>query len=300
MRPVIHTNHWAAISTYDGYNDVQVNLGHPSENNVIAHNTLANKGIALGAWAPPTWTSNAGSKVCCNTVTQVGVTYAHGPVIIGCNTGSFWQSNTDKVLRIKGVAYTGDTALWSAGVISVKLSAKVSYDGTADGSGVEVSFTVDGDTYYATSVAGGSASTTADLPPGIYEVTTTVAICDDCQFTDTDPLTIGRIASIDIKPGSHPNSINLKSKGVVPVAVLGTSDFDVATVDPSSVIFAGASAVKWALEDVNGDGKLDLVLHFNTQQLAGLEKTSTTATLTGSTYNGIPIQGTDTVNIVPK
>jgi len=295
------TDHWAAISTYDGYNDAQIGLGHPSENNVIVHNTLANKGIALGAWAPPTWTSNAGSKVCCNTVTQVGVSYAHGPVVIACNGPGFWQYMTDEVLRVTGVTYTGYTGDPDVSYTgSVTLSAQLSYDGSSDGSGVEVSFTVDGDTYSATSVAGGSASTTVDLPPGTYTVTTTVAVCDDCQFTDTDPLTIGRTVSIDIKPGSYPNSINLKSKGVVPVAVLGTSDFDVATVDPSSVVFAGASAVKWALEDVNGDGKLDLVLHFNTQQLASLEKTSMTATLTGFTYNGIPIQGTDTVNIVPK
>lgn len=32
--------------------------------------------------------------------------------------------------------------------------------------------------------------------------------------------------TVDIKPGSTPNSINLKSRGVVPVAVLTTGDFD--------------------------------------------------------------------------
>ena len=58
---------------------------------------------------------------------------------------------------------------------------------------------------------------------------------------------------IDIKPGSDPNSINLKSKGVVPVAVLTTPDFDAATVDPATVEFAGASPVRWTMEDVDGD-----------------------------------------------
>ena len=47
----LDTDHWAAISTYDGYDDAGISLGSLSEGNVIAHNVLENKGIALGAWA---------------------------------------------------------------------------------------------------------------------------------------------------------------------------------------------------------------------------------------------------------
>jgi len=104
---------------------------------------------------------------------------------------------------------------------------------------------------------------------------------------------------IDVKPGSDPNSINLKSKGVVPVAVLTTEEFDARSVDPVNVVFAGASPVHWALEDVDGDGDVDLVLHFKTQNL-GLDADSTEATLTGSTGDGQDIQGTDGVRIVPR
>jgi len=104
---------------------------------------------------------------------------------------------------------------------------------------------------------------------------------------------------IDIKPGSDPNSINLGSKGVVPVAVLTTDDFDAGSVDPTTVKFAGALPLRWAMEDVDGDGDMDLLFHFKTQEL-GLNGDSTEATLTGTTTDGTPIQGTDTVNIVPK
>ena len=104
---------------------------------------------------------------------------------------------------------------------------------------------------------------------------------------------------IDIKPGSDPNSINLGSKGVVPVAVLTTDDFDSSNIDPTTVIFAGASPVRWTIEDVDGDGDMDLLFHFKTQEL-NLTESSTEATLTGETYGGNPIEGTDTVNIVPK
>jgi len=104
---------------------------------------------------------------------------------------------------------------------------------------------------------------------------------------------------IDIKPGSDPNSINPNSKGVVPVAVLTTGDFDATTVDPDTVVFAGASPLRWAMEDVDRDGDIDLLFHFKTQEL-GLDEGSTEATLTGATHGGTSIQGTDTVNIVPK
>ena len=179
----LNTDHWAAISTYDGYDDAGINLGNLSENNLIAFNTLANKGIAVGAWAPPTWTSAAQDVVACNTTTQVGVTYAHGPVLAGGNTGNFWQSNTDKVLNVTGISYTGDTGVFPSGTL-INLKAQLVYDGSSgDGSGVNVTFTLDGTTYTATTVAGGVASMTATLPVGVYDVGATVTIYEGCAFT---------------------------------------------------------------------------------------------------------------------
>jgi hypothetical protein len=104
---------------------------------------------------------------------------------------------------------------------------------------------------------------------------------------------------IDIKPGSDPNSINLQSKGVVPVAVLTTDLFDAATVDPDTVQLEGVDPVKWAMDDVDEDGDLDLVLHFSTRDLAvPLDANSTEATLTGETYDGEAFSGMDSVRIV--
>ncbi|HUU18913.1 MAG TPA: hypothetical protein VMW72_17310 [Sedimentisphaerales bacterium] len=123
---------------------------------------------------------------------------------------------------------------------------------------------------------------------------------------------------IDIKPGSDLNNINLKSKGVVPVAVLTTEDFDASTIDTDpdtdTVKLAGASPVRWKLCDVDGDGDLDMLFHFKTQELLkneknpdGLDEGSTEATLTATligsretTDGEVVIQGTDEVCIKPQ
>ncbi|MQY56694.1 hypothetical protein GH140_00640, partial [bacterium] len=61
---------------------------------------------------------------------------------------------------------------------------------------------------------------------------------------------------VDIKPGSCPNPLNLKSKGVLPIAILGTEDFDVTKIDPATLILVregyeepGVSPLRWAYED---------------------------------------------------
>lgn len=105
--------------------------------------------------------------------------------------------------------------------------------------------------------------------------------------------------AIDIKPGDAVNSINPRSKGVVPVAVLSTPEFDALAVDPSTVLFAQSSPIRWSYEDVDSDGDLDVLFHFRTQDLV-LSVDSSEAELTGSTCDGQPIRGTDAIRIVPS
>jgi hypothetical protein len=102
---------------------------------------------------------------------------------------------------------------------------------------------------------------------------------------------------VDIKPGSYPNSINLKSKGKLPVAILTTNDFDVSIINPETVIFSDAPVFRWIMEDVDEDGDIDLLFHFKTQ-LLNLNKDSTEAILTGRTFDEILFEGSDMVKIV--
>ncbi len=102
---------------------------------------------------------------------------------------------------------------------------------------------------------------------------------------------------IDIKPGSFPNSVNPKSMGLVPVAILGTEVWSVGYVDVSSLTFGpnGAAPVHDGhYEDVNGDGFVDLVTHY-VQKETGISSGDTIACLLGATNGGSPIFACDSV-----
>lgn len=90
------------------------------------------------------------------------------------------------------------------------------------------------------------------------------------------------VVDIDIKPGSCPNPLNVKSKGVLPVAIFGTADFDVNEIDPASLrLLEEVAPLRSALEDVGRpedaedcyyygpDGWVDLTLKFSTQEIVG-------------------------------
>jgi hypothetical protein len=106
---------------------------------------------------------------------------------------------------------------------------------------------------------------------------------------------------IDIKPGSFPNSTNPRSKGVIPVAILGSATFDVATVKPDTARFGRtgteAPPAHYAFEHVNGDGYIDMILHFRTQQ-TGIACGSTQASLTAATITDQSIGGQDSIQTV--
>ncbi|MBW2497509.1 MAG: hypothetical protein JRF61_09580 [Deltaproteobacteria bacterium] len=105
---------------------------------------------------------------------------------------------------------------------------------------------------------------------------------------------------IDIKPGGGPNPVNPFSRGVVPVALLGSEDFDAAAVDRSTLAFgpSGAPPAHRAgghLKDVNHDGLTDLHLHFRTPE-TGIAVGDTEACVTGETADGVAFRGCDVIH----
>jgi len=141
---------------------------------------------------------------------------------------------------------------------------------------------------------------------------------------------VDEVPIVDVKPGSDVNPLNLKSNGVLPVAICGSADFDVRLIDPTSLDLNGVEPLRWSYEDVCGsddmamdpdmpemngddeempDGYEDMTLKFSTQEIVAwiiaefgdvARNDIVTLTMTGKLMDvdGTIISGEETVRIV--
>ena len=110
--------------------------------------------------------------------------------------------------------------------------------------------------------------------------------------------------AIDVPLGS----INLGSHGVIPVFLLTTPSFDATTVDPATVCFGDAEDPaqhdctdahgRGHSQDVDRDGDLDLVLHFEARE-TGIDAGDTEACLEGEATGGVFVEGCDAIVVNP-
>ena len=138
-----------------------------------------------------------------------------------------------------------------------------------------------------------------DLETG--DMSAAYAITGGNLYTDcaSGPRDTSLTVNIDIKPSSCPNPLNIGSNGVISVAIVGTTDFNVTQIDPETVGFYWAGTVpcddlipinvqplRWSYEDAatpwertpgeppcldcstaGRDGTLDLVLKFDKDEI---------------------------------
>jgi len=135
---------------------------------------------------------------------------------------------------------------------------------------------------------------------------------------------------LDIKPTSCPNPINVKSKGVIPVAITGASGFDVGLIDPSSLLLSRHDGVGGSVAPVEGrmrisdtatpfsgelcdchgygaDGFLDLNMKFVKQDVVSAlllasvpDKTTLQLDLSGKLMDGSPFTVSDCIRVHSK
>jgi hypothetical protein len=104
----------------------------------------------------------------------------------------------------------------------------------------------------------------------------------------------------------------LHANGTIPVALLGTTEFDISTVDASSLAF-GPAGGPWTAaihdlgvpgvlddhsQDMNGDGVADLVSHYRVPDLAFVDGDEF-GCLVGYTLDGSVFEGCDPITTRP-
>ena len=158
-------------------------------------------------------------------------------------------------------------------------------------------------------------TTTSVLPTTTVPPTTTIPPGEEIEV------------SVDIKPGSCPNPINVYAIGVMPIAILGTEEFDASMIDPDSIrlsregVDGEVAPLRWSGADVatpfegelcecheiTGDGIMDLALKFGNQEVFNVLKldelfgNTIPLTITGNLkeeFGGTPIRGEDCVKVL--
>lgn len=113
---------------------------------------------------------------------------------------------------------------------------------------------------------------------------------------------------IDLNPDAAANRVNPRGPGEIAVALLGSQALRVAEVDLATLRLGPDNAGPIHdlsdaftrgdhLRDVNLDGYPDLLLHFRLPE-TGIACGDETVTLAGSTLEGFPIRGTDSVTTI--
>jgi len=142
------------------------------------------------------------------------------------------------------------------------------------------------------------------------------------------------VVSMDIRPGACPNPLNVRSRGVVPVAITGSQSFDVTDIELASLALTRADGIGGAAEPImkhpgkwmkiknvtapselgpcacgeqSGDGIDDLLLKFSTEEMVSeLELgsmpwgTQVELKLSGSLLDGTMFDAWDCIAIVGK
>ncbi|ANM30417.1 hypothetical protein ABI59_13815 [Acidobacteria bacterium Mor1] len=104
---------------------------------------------------------------------------------------------------------------------------------------------------------------------------------------------------IDVKPATTGNCVAIDDKGTVPVAVLGSAELDVSTIEIDSLRFEGLIVAtnkkgqrQCRKKYVDGDDWLDLACFYE-DDLSRWSGAEPEGTLSGQLEDGTPIEGTD-------
>ena len=191
--------------------------------------------------------------------------------------GARWSSDSGTYANGAAYVFTRVGGIWTE---QAKLLASEKAGGDVFGRSVAL----DGDTTVIGAPYSDDSGTTNNGAAYVFDVSWLIPSID---------------IAIDVRPGNLGNDINPRSRGRFWVAVLSDSEFDALQVDPATVALGPgeASPDRYRVKDVNRDRLPDLMLRFRTPEV-GLHCGDTEVELTGETYAGDSVIGTDKVKTV--
>ena len=254
--------------------------------------------------------------------TETGVLSTIGPTGVGPISGLAYDEATGVMYGVTAGGAPSDlvTIDLTTGLATIVGSTGISRIGS-------IEFGTDGNLYGGVSRNGG------DFANHVVQINIATGAATDLFVTEfsitglTATTTISRVPQVhmDVKPNSCPNPFNVKSKGVLPVALLGTADLDVVDVDIASLRLEGIAPIRSAFEDVatptepltakgdcyedcnelGPDGYTDLTLKFDSQELVEVlgsieDRECKVLKLTGKLIDGTDIEAEDLVVILNK
>jgi hypothetical protein len=151
--------------------------------------------------------------------------------------------------------------------------------------------------------------TATPAAPGVLtargEVTTASSDPEPANNAATTTIEVFQPVELDVLPGDASNVVNL-TRRTITIAVHSTATFDATALVASSVCVGdpdtpnaracGDTHGRGHMDDVNGDGLRDLVLHVTTAD-TGLDLDDTRACLVGRTTSGLGVYGCDGVTV---
>lgn len=144
--------------------------------------------------------------------------------------------------------------------------------------------------------------------------TVSLSVTDKDNGTGSDSRTV-QVTAIPIVIDVRQASVNMGAKGLLPVAVFSTATFNATTLNPATVLLGDENGTDTpvakrkngsylaSVEDANGDGLPDLILHFAIPALVAngdLTMASTSLTLRGVLADACSnVSGADAIRVVP-
>jgi len=281
------------------------------------------------------WDDGTTEQLAITMIPELGAQFSYGPHIyaddrlyqvtvtvtserIDDGNNSFVYSSTDTAIitvnNVAPVVDAGDPLTVTGGVSFTFSDVSFSDAGVNDADWIATIVWNDGTSTPLTLSSQGliPGTHTYNLPQFLPDQTFIVPISvrdkDDGTGTASKTIIASRLlVSGDLDPSSSLNGLKLNDKGTTQYAIFSSDAFDATKIVTTTVklkantgVFTtcagGAPVERFDTRDVNGDGRVDMIMHFKTSKLC-LTANTTQVIISGSTQSGTQFYDTEPAKV---